>query len=141
MLRKAAAGLVMVLGLLLFSVPVWALNFEPGMYEITSTVEMPGMPAGMLPTQTSAQCMTEQDPVPRKDSGEQDCEITDMKKSKNTVTWKMTCNQQGQKMTSHGQMKYSGDSFTGTFISNIESRGGNMTITTRVSGQRIGDCK
>ncbi len=141
MLSKSAAVFMLMLCLVLFSNPVWGLNFEPGMYEITSKVEMPGMPAGAVPPQTITQCLTKQEPVPNKDAGGQTCVIKDMNQDGNTITWKMECDQQGQKMTSEGQMSYNGDSFEGTSTMNMGSQAGNMTMTTLISGKRIGDCQ
>ena len=53
--------------LVLFSVAttVLALDFQPGKWQITSKVEMPGMPVSM-PPMTVTQCMTDQEPVPAK---------------------------------------------------------------------------
>ncbi|MBU0485060.1 MAG: DUF3617 domain-containing protein [Proteobacteria bacterium] len=140
MLRKVTAGLIMMFGLGLIAIPVWGLDFKPGLYEITSKVEMPGMPAGAIPAQTITQCMTEQDPVPSKNAGGEECKVTDMKQSGNSMTWKMKCDQQ-EDMISEGKMTYNGDSFSGTITTMMGPKAGNMTIVTRISGKRIGDCK
>lgn len=140
MWRKAAAALMMMFCLVLFSIPAWGLAFEPGLYEVTSRVEMPGMPAGMVPSHTIDQCLTKENPVPNNDAGGQACEIIDMNQDGKTLTWKMECAQQGEKITSVGQMTYNGDSFSGTSTTSMGPQAGNMTITTRISGTRIGDC-
>ena len=141
MLRKSSFFFMVVCSLGLFFIPAWGLDFKPGMYKITSTVKMPGMPAGSVPPQAITQCLTEQDPVPNKDASGQTCKIKDMKQDGNTITWKMECDQQGQKMTSDGQIIYSGDSFEGTTTTNMGPQAGNMTIKTVVTGNRIGDCQ
>ena len=118
----------------------WALDFVPGRYEITSKVEMPGMPSS-IPPQTTTQCMTKQDPLPTKNVASQDCKVTDLVTKGNTVSWKMECNQQGQKMKSTGQITYNGESFEGTIKTDLGPQAGNMIITTVISGKRIGDCQ
>jgi hypothetical protein len=75
MLRKAAVFFMVMCCLILFFIPAWGLDFKPGIYKITSTVKMPGMPAGSVPPQTITQCLTEQDPVPNKDTSGQTCKI------------------------------------------------------------------
>lgn len=139
MLSKSAA--VLVLSLIVFSLPAWGLEFKPGMYEITSTVEMPGMPAGSVPPQTITQCLTEQDPAPNKGTGDQECKMIKMDKDGNTVTWKMECDQQGQKLTSDGEIIYKGDNFKGTITTLLGPEAGNMTIKTVIAGNRIGNCQ
>ena len=141
MLRKSAVVFLSLCYLVLFFNPAWGLDFKPGMYKITSSVEMPGMPAGSVPPQTITQCLTELDPVPNKDVSGQPCNIKDMNQKGNTITWKMECEQQGQKMTSDGQIQYSGDSFEGTIKTKMGPEAGNMTVKTVVSGSRIGDCQ
>ena len=42
-----------VLCMLLAALPAWGLDLNPGKYQITAKVEMPGMPAGMPPQTTT----------------------------------------------------------------------------------------
>ena len=91
---------------------------------------MPGMPMQPPPT-TITDCVTQQDPVPNQQADSGNCKITDMKTVGNTVTWKMECDQQGQKMKSRGKMVYHGDRF----------EAGNMKISTTIEGRRVGDCQ
>lgn len=141
MLKKIMLSFLGICILFLFSTVVWALDFNPGKYEITSTVEMLGMPAGTIPPQTIAQCLTQQDPIPNSDASNQECEIKNMKQTDNTVSWEMECVQEGRKMTSQGQMTYNGDRFEGTITMNMGPQAGNMAIATTITGNRIGDCQ
>jgi Protein of unknown function (DUF3617) len=124
----------------LFAIPSLALDFQPVKYEITSKVEMPGMP-GTIPPQTITQCIAEQDPLPNQNPENQECKIVDMKQTDNTITWKMECDQRGQKITSTGSMTYKGDSFEGTILTNMGPQAGNMTMTTIITGKRLSDCQ
>jgi len=138
MLKKICT--LSVLGMLIAALPAWGLNLNPGKYEITTKVEMSGMPGG-TPPQTMTQCLNEQDPVPDSSAGAQGCKITDMKTSGNTVTYTMECDQQGMQTKSTGEITYKGDSFEGTTETNMGPAAGNMTITTVVKGKRIGKCE
>ncbi len=124
----------------LFSMNSFALDFNPGEYQITSKIKMQGMPSGM-PAQTITECVSEQDPIPKTDSSDQGCEVHNMKQNGNVITWEMECNQEGQKITSQGEMIYSGDSFKGTITTKMGPQAGNMVITTEITGKRIGNCK
>ena len=124
----------------LFSMNSFALDFNPGEYQITSKVKMPGMPGGM-PPQTITECVSEQDTIPKADSSDQGCEIHNMEQNGNVITWEMECNQEGQKITSQGKMIYSGDSFEGTITTKMGPQAGNMVITTEITGERTGSCK
>lgn len=141
MLRKIVFALMLMLGLALYYSPAWSLDFNPGLYEITSTVSMPGMQDGSFPPQTVTQCMTKQEPIPNKNSTGQSCEVKDMEQNGNTITWSMECDQQGQMITSKGKMVYRGNSFEGTITTNMGTQAGNMTVTTMISGKRISDCQ
>ena len=138
MLKKICT--LSVLCMLLAALPVWGLDLEPGKYEITAKVEMPGMPGGM-PPQTMTQCLNEQNPVPDSSADSQGCKITDMKTRGNTVTYTMECNQEGMKTKITGEMTYHGDSFEGTTQMNMGPTAGNMTVTTVIKGKRIGECE
>ena len=125
--------------LLLTTMPSWGLDLKPGKYEITAKVEMRGMPGGM-PPQTTIQCITEQDPVPVGSANAQGCQLTDMKIKGNTVVYTMECEQQGMKAKTSGEITYKGDTFVGTSKTEMGPAAGGMTITTKISGKRIGTC-
>ncbi len=133
-------SVIILLGIITIAIPAWALDLKPGKYEITAKVEMAGMPGGM-PAQTMTQCLTEQDPVPASSADAQGCKVTDMKTEGNTVTYTMTCEQQGTTFKSSGEITFKGDTFEGTSQAHMGPAAGNMTITTKTSGKRIGKCE
>ena len=140
MLKKIITTVSLLVCMAFLVVNAWGFELQDGKYEITSKVEMPGMPMQMPPV-TVTQCLTQQDPVPNQSTGGQQCEIIEMNTEGKTVTWEMECIQQGQKMQSTGEMVYSGNSFEGTVNTAMGPQSGNMTITTVVSGKRIGACQ
>jgi len=109
---------------------------KPGLWEITTSMEMPGMPF-QPPTQTMRHCYTEQEvkeePVPKNDN----CKITDFKSSGSKVSWKLEC--KGEMAgKGEGEITYQGDSaYEGK--ATIQTQG--MTMTTKYKGKRIGECK
>ena len=130
----------MLVNLLIVALPAWGMNLTPGKYEITSKVDMPGMPGGMPPT-TITQCLTEQEPVPHTSTGSQGCKITDMTTEGDTVKYTLVCKQQGMESKSSGEMTYKGETFYGTTQTKMAPSGGGMTVTTKISGKRIGKCE
>ncbi|NOQ36700.1 MAG: DUF3617 family protein [Methylococcaceae bacterium] len=126
---------------------VIAADVEPdikeGLWELTSTATMSGMPMEMPPMKTtSKECMSKKSAMdPRTLLKNQNCEITDMKIQSNNASWKMSCNQQGIKMTGDGNINYQHESFNGVFNMNMQGEGGAMKIVTKTVGRYLGACK
>lgn len=138
-MKIVKVGILSVVSSFLIALPAFGLDMEPGKYQITSTVEMAGMPGGM-PPQTSTQCLTKNDPVPNGSADSQGCKISDMNTKGNKVTYTMECDQQGVKVKSSGEIIYKGKSFEGTSIMKMGPSAGGMTITTITTGKWVGKC-
>ena len=121
-------------------------HMKPGLWEITTTIEAPGMPMAIPPT-TRTQCYARKDvddpkkvapSAPRKDES---CAMTDHKVSGNKVTWSVQC--QGRRAGGGtGEMVLKGDSYEGTIkMSSHDPRRGEMQMTQHIKGKRVGDCK
>ena len=116
------------------------VNMKEGKYEITSKIDMPGMPVAMPPS-TYTQCITKEDMVPKGKQAGQNCEILDVKVTGNTVTWVMKCTDANGTTTGNGTMTYNGDSFTGVINMKINNPGQpEMTMINDMVGKRIGNC-
>ena len=113
-------------------------DMREGQWEITTKMEMVGMPMDMPPV-TNTQCLTKKDLVPENSQPGQDCTFPETKTTGNTVTWKIECKGQGGEMKGSGELTYSGDSFKGTM--ELQMPQSNMEMTGRMEGRRIGDCK
>jgi len=112
-------------------------NMKEGLWEITTKMQMQGMD---MPPVKHTQCITKNDLVPQgSQQPGQECEITDVKTSGNTVTWTMKCTGQGGEVIGTGEITYSGDSFKGTM--SISMPQANMEMSSHLSGKRIGSCK
>ena len=144
MLKRATLA-VAIAGIFLCSAFAFAgVNLNEGLWEITTKMEMQGMPMQM-PARKHTQCLTKENMlktmVPKEETQEEACKITDTKISGNTVTWTMKCKgKDAMEMT--GKTTYHGDTFEGTMImiSNDPDEG-KMKIINHMSGKRIGECK
>jgi Protein of unknown function (DUF3617) len=116
-----------------------AASAAPGEYwEITTKMEMPGMPFQM-PASTHKVCIgkgNEKDP--RQSSKDKDCEVIDSKISGNKTSWKMRCNRNGEVMTGSGEQTTTADSYQGTIHLSGKSEGRDMNMTQTYSGKRVG---
>jgi hypothetical protein len=111
----------------------------PGEYwEITSKMEMPGMPFAM-PGSTQKVCITkggERDPG--KTSGDKSCKMTDVKTVGNKTTWKARCDRDGEVMTGVGEQTTSANGYQGKMKFSGKSHGQDVNMNMAFSGKRIG---
>lgn len=119
----------------------------PGEYwEVTTKMEMPGMPFAM-PAMTHKVCIPkggEKDPRqsapnnPQQPEKNKDCEMTDIKMSGNKASWKVRCNQNGDIMNGSGESTANSDSYEGKMHMSGKSEGHNVDMTQTYRGKRIG---
>lgn len=129
----AAAALVVVSG----SAVLAATEMREGKWEISSTIDMPGMPFKVPPTVVT-HCYTKEDVKDRKNAvtnKNEECKVTDMKVSGNKVTWKMKCTGKS-KGTFSGETVFGRDFYNSTMKMQTEGH----TMTTKVKAKRVGDC-
>lgn len=106
-------------------------------WEMTTKMEMPGMPAmpGGPPTKFCRVKGDESKPV--KSDDDKNCSITDVKNAGNTMTFKMKCTGKDA-MTGSGELT----STATTFNQKIKMRSGGEDMVMVASGKRIGGaCK
>ncbi|MCL4558751.1 MAG: DUF3617 domain-containing protein [Deltaproteobacteria bacterium] len=145
---KSTIGSVIAVLLLVTVALAASPRMKNGLWEITTSMEMKGMPMpfAMKPV-TNTQCITKKDvrdpekTVP-KASKDKNCKVKDYKIAGDHVTWKMVCTGK-HPMTSTGEMTYSnGTSYEGTMVMDTEGQGSNRVhMTYHFKGKRIGDCK
>lgn len=131
-------ALITLVGFITLSVcTVWAgPHMNPGKWEITAETQMAGMPPQKV---THIQCVTEKDMVPASKGANQECQVTDIVRNGNTVSWKITCGGQSGGMEGTGSVTYTGDSMNGT-MDMVITGAGNMKVKNIMSGRRIGEC-
>ena len=127
-------------GAVLLSPPVFAggPGMHEGLWEITTTTEMPGMPF-TPPPMTVKHCYTKEDVKEQKKivpKQEKDCEMTEMKQSGNKFSWKVVCTGK-HKSKGAGEILFKGsNAYEGTM--KIESD--RMKMTSRWKAKRVGEC-
>jgi hypothetical protein len=109
-----------------------APNMEDGLWEITATVDMPGMPSRSF---THTTCLTKEKAVPQ--TAESGCTIKDVKTQGNTVTWTVVC----REGTSTGKVTYAGTTMDGVIETTVKTNGKTITMKNTIKGKRIGPCK
>jgi hypothetical protein len=127
----ALCALVFVLAL-----PAFASGMKAGKWQITVTMDMPGMPMKMPPI-TMTKCITEaeaQKPEPPKTKKDDDCAISDYNLTGNTATWKVECKKQN--MTGSGKMTFSTDSYEGE----NQFKMNDMEMIQKFNGKYLGAC-
>jgi hypothetical protein len=138
MLKKLITALLILFGIISISFAGSGPDMQEGEWEITSKMEMQGMPMEM-PTMKHTQCLTEEDFVPQSSQPDQECEFSEVNVTGNTVTWTMQCDSQDGQMEGVGKMIYRGNSFEGTIKMTTSPE--NMEMTSYIKGHRIGDCE
>lgn len=133
-MKKVA--LVILSAFLLPSTGLAAGTMRDGYWEMTTTVEMPGMPMQIPPTQMN-HCFTKEDVKDRKKAiaGNDDCTVYDLKESGNKTTWKMKCKGESAGEFS-GMTIFNGDSFE----TNMKMQAEGQEMAMRVQARRLGEC-
>lgn len=111
------------------------INLQPGMWQWTTMMEIPGM-AMQVPPVVHSGCINREDLVPTNQNQHGDCTITDQTISNSQVTWTVNCSSPQGSSTMNGVMNYSGDTAQGTM--NVIAQG--MTMNSTISGERTGGC-
>lgn len=129
--RPLVAALLAVL-----AVPALAAKpgTEPGVYwDVTMEMQMMGF---SMPATTTKMCMPKAawNQPPKAGDGDDNCQITEVKRSGSSMTWKTKC-KDGTSGT--GEMTYGSDSFKGTTIMNTQGQ----TVRMAMKGKKVGgDC-
>ncbi len=136
MFRKVGCMALLMLTGMSAGAMAGSVNMNPGMWEWTATMEMPGMPM-QLPPSSYSTCITSVDFIPKDSKLGQSCETIDLQTHGDTVSWNMSCTTPQGSATSQGQITYSGDTAVGDM--QINSMG--MLMLSKTTGRRLGPCK
>jgi len=130
-MRKGVCIIATLLFLFSASLSFAAPNMEDGLWEITTTIDMPGMPSKSF---THTSCLTKEKAVPQ--TTESSCTVKDVKTQGNTITWTVVC----KEATSKGKVTYTGTTMEGAVETTVKSDGQTMTMKSTMKGKRIGPC-
>jgi hypothetical protein len=102
-------------------------------WEMSVKMDMPGM---AMPAVKHTSCLPKGGAY-KPDSGPKDknCQMTDVKVSGNTTSWKMQCSGR-EPMTGSGEVTRTADAMNGTIKMNMQG----MQMTQILSGKRVGNC-
>jgi hypothetical protein len=121
----------------------WGAVAKEGDWEVTMVNTMQGMPFQMPPqTYKSTQCVMQDDMAPV-DKSRKDCIVKDQRMEGNTFYWKVICEDSNNKTEGEGRITYSGNTYNGTInttMTDKKSKGGAMTMLTKLNGRYIGPC-
>lgn len=143
-MRKFMTGVSTIFALALLASVAFAAdkaNFQDGLWEITTTMKMDGMPMGPQTT-TIKECMNSSNPVPQPKEKDNSCKMDNLSTSGNTVSWTMTCNNKDGKMESTGKMTYADrKSFEGTQDMKMTTgKGKPMSMHSTMKGKYLSAC-
>ena len=138
MIRFIALAALLAAGAVFAAPPA----MRPGLWEISTSTEMSGMPQA-IPSTKSQHCYKAEDvkdlrkTVP---ANKPNCKMSDWKESGKTVSWQMSC---GGEMptTMSGRVTYGQDRFSGVNQMTMNHGGQVMNMTQKYDGRRLGDCK
>ena len=115
-------------------------EIKEGRWDVTTSIEMSGMPVE-LPPVTHSQCITKENLVPDTKQQHGDCVISHSQVNSNTVSWTVTCETNEGTMTGNGEIIYQSDSFKGGLNMELNSPQGVMTMASTMTGQYKGACE
>jgi hypothetical protein len=115
--------------------PVAAQGMDE-LWEVSSKMEMPGMPMAM-PAQVNRVCVgknrKDEDLVPRQDN----CRVVDSKRVGNRFTYRMEC-AGNDPSTIDGDLTFGNNAYDGQMRMTMTKT--NDTMNMALSGRRVGDC-
>lgn len=117
-------------------------TLKPGEWEITMTMDMPGMPMKM-PPRTMRQCIKQED-VSRPEKmipDDKTCKVDEVRQSASGVSWKSTCKTESGVMVGKGEISVSELAYKGSMSMEGKMEGQPFSMKTAYSGKRLGDCK
>jgi len=137
--RRAVRCALLLCNAAFVTVPAWAQAQDKGeQWEITTRMEMAGMPAA-LPATTTRICVgknaKDEVPVPKQDN----CRTTESRRTGNTMRYRMECTGKDA-MVGEGEITYAGDTYTGRMHMTGKSGGDTFDMTQNFTGRKLGEC-
>ena len=137
--RSPAFALVVLAATMAPNAHAQAPNMQPGLWEVTFRVEMPGRPAEV---NTMRQCITAEQvkqasATPGAPQG--DCTVSDYKATSEGASWKFECKGETP-MSGSGSIAWQGASYSGATRVETREEGRPMVVNQTYSGVRLGEC-
>jgi hypothetical protein len=129
------AGVVLFSMVALAAASPVAAQGKDDLWEVSSRMEMPGMPMAM-PAQVNRVCVgknRDEDLIPTRDN----CRVVDSKRTGNRLTYKMECTG-NEPSTIVGDLTFGNNAYDGQMRMTMTKT--NDTMNMKLSGKRVGDC-
>lgn len=128
---------LLILTLAAIPLAAGAQEMRPGRYKTSTRMEAPGR---SLPPVNNEDCVTKRDideGLARFNGDEEaQCKATDIKRGAGTISYKVTCVEEGNKSSGEVNGKFTADSFDYNMVVNKPK-----PVTINVRGTRVGECK
>ena len=131
-----AARPLLLACLSLAALPVLAQGGPDELWNMTTRMEMAGMPGQTFPSQV---CMKKGEAQPQKMSQDKNCKVTDVRNVGNKTSWKVVCTGRDA-MSGTGEITRTRDSMDGRIRLQGKSGGETMDMTMVLSGKLAGGC-
>jgi Protein of unknown function (DUF3617) len=137
--RSLPFALVVLAATIAPSAHAQAPNMQPGLWEVTFRIEMPGRPAEV---NTMRQCITAEQvkqasATPGAPQG--DCIVSDYKATGEGASWKFECKGENP-MSGSGSIAWQGASYSGATRVETREDGRPVVVNQTYSGVRVGEC-
>ena len=133
--------LLIALGSALPITPVFAQEMQPGLWELVTEMKMQGM---TMPAQKFTHCYTAQDLAAGKQYGMDEksrCTIRNMKNVGGNISYEMSCEVEGGKMTGAVKGTLSATAFSFEQRMRMTPDQGMGEMISFIKGRRLGECK
>ncbi len=129
-------GVALVSMIALTAAPPAAAQGKDDLWEVSSKMEMPGMPMTM-PAQVNRVCVSknrkDEDLIPRQEN----CRVVDSKRVGNRLTYRMECTG-NEPSVIVGDLTFGNNAYDGQMRMTMTKT--NDTMNMALSGRRVGDC-
>jgi hypothetical protein len=115
-------------------------KIKKGLWEVTAEIEMQGLPIS-LPAVTTQQCFDEDHYVPKSAQQNENCAVSQQQVNGSTIQWTILCQKQEGTLKGNGEIKYSGDQFTGFLNMILSNKDGQLQMNNIMKGRYLGPCK
>lgn len=123
------------------SSPAFAVEFEAGEWETEVRIEFNG---AIFPVPfTSKKCLSPEDPIPNTTTNNDNCNISDVTDSHDSLNWTLHCDDKKGTIHGIGGVTFNKSGFTGSMDMEIRDDKGELKNKHRalMSGIRKGPCK
>ncbi len=125
--------------LLTGSIVVAQSRLRPGLYEMVDDISLDGK---STPSSKVSACITAQDlkdmtKLLTRGAEEQECKISDLVSTGDRLTFVMTCNSDGVRVVSRGEMSFGTETYSIVTTTKVEGE----VVTYKRNAKRTGDCK